>query len=760
MLHRSTFPSKAIHILLLALCIAVVPMGTSSQAFYPEGPAAPTETIIDSNITTDTTWTAANSPYHVTEEVYVMPGVTLTIEPGVTVWIGDGLKIHVGNESGGATLIAKGTPSQPISFDRYIDPETGKGPRWKKIHLHPNSTSYFRYAEFAYGGASSNESTILHYEGPGTHVLNNCAVRKSKLQGIVAQGGSLDLTVAGTVFEDNGRRSLQVDTGASVTITGSTIDTGDRIAIYLRDRDGTPSTIIVNDSNILSDGSNFAVYNEMPDTAAINAEDNWWGDPDGPDSSSVTAGVDYDPWRTSEAPLVGITTPPVATFTVSPDPTVAQPPGTVYTFDASGCTDDEDYMASLEVCWDWENSGYCDTYTTEKVTTHSFDAASGASQIVRLVVRDTDGLTSEATREIVLNSPPSALFTVSPDPNTARPAGTVYTFDASASWDKEDPKSSLQVCWDWNNDGACDTTYTVDKTAEHSFTNDDVPEQTVRLVVRDTGGATGETTKVVKVLANQPPTAVFTFSQPTWDQAGARVDFDASGSTDDFNDPSELQVAWDYEGDGEHAAYSYDKTASYTYTHLGRYWPTLYVKDTTDLVGTLRRALDVIPPATGPLTLTVDDRTLESADKSVMVEVAPDTGGTLLLPEYGMVITYTPWLTCPYGTMPPGAFLYQGFNLSARSLADGQPIDEVTPPYTITVSYDYDYLAKVLHLSFEDNIALYRWDDTGTTPSWALVTATLKAAEDQLVATTSFLGDFALTMETQSIYLPLVIKNH
>ena len=54
-----TLSSKRLGVLLLAFCVAILSMGIPSQAAYQERPAALADTIINSNITADTTWTLA-----------------------------------------------------------------------------------------------------------------------------------------------------------------------------------------------------------------------------------------------------------------------------------------------------------------------------------------------------------------------------------------------------------------------------------------------------------------------------------------------------------------------------------------------------------------------------------------------------------------------------------------------------------------------------------------------------------------------------
>lgn len=69
------------------------------------------DTNVSGNITTDTTWTLANSPYIVTGTVQVVEGATLTIDPGVTVKFNKDTFLRIGGE-----LIAEGTETQMITF--------------------------------------------------------------------------------------------------------------------------------------------------------------------------------------------------------------------------------------------------------------------------------------------------------------------------------------------------------------------------------------------------------------------------------------------------------------------------------------------------------------------------------------------------------------------------------------------------------------------------------------------------------------------
>jgi hypothetical protein len=653
-LHQQIFSSKRLSFLLLAFCIAGGFLAVSDRSASQAQPVTPAETYVSGSITTDTTWTHANSPYYVMDDLEIEAGATLTIEPGVSVYFVGKYYIYV---RPGASIIAKGTPAAHITFDKQ--PVAGSR-NWKKIWFEPNTTSYFRYVDFAHAGSQAyDDDATLDFDGPGTHVINNCTIQYGEQQGIVASNSGLDVTIAGTLFHGNGRQAITADNGAHVVATGNTFDMANKMAILVREEPtgAPPPTVVVSNSNLLSDEGTYTIYNRIPGSACVQAQNNWWGAANGPYDASgggdacgagttnsgsgswVTNGTNYQGWLTDVAPRVGITTTPVASFTVVPAPGVAWPVGTEYTFDGSVSADVEDYTSSLDFCWDWEDDGSCDE--TGMTATHSY--AAGGWHTARLTVTDTDGLTDTVTQDIL------------------------------SSW---------------------------------------------------------------------PPTATFTITQTNWSE----FQFDASGSSDvETTDKALLQAYWDWEGDEvlDTGPYSVTHVLTHSYSHVGRYWPTVSVVDTDTVTGTYSLPVDVIPPAAN-MTISGGEGTLVSADGTITVTIE---GGVI---GDGVVITHTPWITVPIGYSDlPGDFTYQGFNLAAASGGSAGG------PYAITVTYDLDYYGNVLGLwASESLLKLYRW--TGS--AWELVPFMIDSG--QLIAATDSFGDFALVLESEKVYLPFALKSY
>jgi hypothetical protein len=97
---------KLILNLLVIGSLALIPLKPLSRAL-----PGPSTNVINSNITSNTTWTLSGSPYQVQIIVTVYPGVTLTIEPGVQIIFADNTRLNVNG-----TLVAEGRLDSQILF--------------------------------------------------------------------------------------------------------------------------------------------------------------------------------------------------------------------------------------------------------------------------------------------------------------------------------------------------------------------------------------------------------------------------------------------------------------------------------------------------------------------------------------------------------------------------------------------------------------------------------------------------------------------
>lgn len=109
---------KTFSAVLLLLSLALI------GAFHPNVVKCATQ--FKGVINSDTKWTKANSPYNLTGNVLVAKTATLTIEPGVTVNL-NRFYIMING-----TLIAKGTPSQPISMSNGVINVTEYANGWEE----------------------------------------------------------------------------------------------------------------------------------------------------------------------------------------------------------------------------------------------------------------------------------------------------------------------------------------------------------------------------------------------------------------------------------------------------------------------------------------------------------------------------------------------------------------------------------------------------------------------------------------------------
>ncbi|MBN2000683.1 hypothetical protein JW935_24250 [candidate division KSB1 bacterium] len=92
--------------------------------------------------------------------------------------------------------------------------------------------------------------------------------------------------------------------------------------------------------------------------------------------------------------------PPVASFTVTPTFGTIN---TVFSFDASGSSDEKESLSALQVRWDWESDGNWDTsYSTTK--TAAFQYSTEGIKTIKLEVKNTEGLTDTFTRQVTVTN--------------------------------------------------------------------------------------------------------------------------------------------------------------------------------------------------------------------------------------------------------------------------------------------------------------------------------------------------------------------
>ena len=165
-------------------------------------------TTTSGTITQSETWYAG--VYHVTGDLTVASGATLTLMPGVILKFDPGCQLTVNS---GATLNAKGNNVQPIVFTSVKDDSYGGDTNedeneteaaagdWTAIRIN-GGTALIDYAKILYGGSDPNNSSDgAIYVASGSMELRNSVVAHSKLVGTHAGSGAT-LNVYNSVIED------------------------------------------------------------------------------------------------------------------------------------------------------------------------------------------------------------------------------------------------------------------------------------------------------------------------------------------------------------------------------------------------------------------------------------------------------------------------------------------------------------------------------------------------------------------------------
>ena len=173
------------------LSLAMLCMALTCSARWVVARAAPAEHAASlacvpgphqGNLTTSQDWCPQDNPHVVTFWSAVTSGVTLTLRPGVEVRFPVGGYLSV---MGGATLLAEGTPAQPIVLTSGSASLLAGD--WQYLDIQRNARARLAYCDLAYGGRTGSN---LRIESSDVEV-RNCRIHHGKDTGLYINGAGL-----------------------------------------------------------------------------------------------------------------------------------------------------------------------------------------------------------------------------------------------------------------------------------------------------------------------------------------------------------------------------------------------------------------------------------------------------------------------------------------------------------------------------------------------------------------------------------------
>jgi CotH protein/lamin tail-like protein len=175
----------------------------SIDIWYDRGGMTEVTTIGQQNVT----WSAANGPYHLSQDITVPFGATLTIEPGTSVFFDEGVEFRVEG-----TLVAAGTQFDRIRFSSVPDaafvPDEPGGPglpdgppRWAGIHLVDTmaNENIIAFADIEYAQDNANNQGAIGVIRAQA-VLDNLTFKGTHLRTV--NGVNSSRVISNSIFPD------------------------------------------------------------------------------------------------------------------------------------------------------------------------------------------------------------------------------------------------------------------------------------------------------------------------------------------------------------------------------------------------------------------------------------------------------------------------------------------------------------------------------------------------------------------------------
>ena len=239
----------------------VVRDGKSSSPKATVAITASTGTTIGGIISTDTSLTAANSPYLITSTLQIAYGVTLTIGPGVTVRSTNYSSINVYG-----VLKVLGTASSPVNLEQ--------------LNINKSGTSSSQASTFDISHANINGGSLYAYSGYGKiSITDSVLTSVNPYSYIYLWYPTGKCYIERNIFKSSGGLSIGSNSGLNVYVRNNVFSGVVGVAISNWASYGGETTIVTGNS-FLDTGK---IVLELPgrySSAAMTATGNYWGTTD------------------------------------------------------------------------------------------------------------------------------------------------------------------------------------------------------------------------------------------------------------------------------------------------------------------------------------------------------------------------------------------------------------------------------------------------------------------------------------------------
>ncbi|TSC78836.1 MAG: Acetyltransferases and hydrolases with the alpha/beta hydrolase fold protein [Parcubacteria group bacterium Gr01-1014_29] len=252
-------------------------------------------TDVSGDISSDTTWIRAESPYIIRSNTSVGSGVTLTIKPGVVVKFANPFSSILSVKG---SLVADADGGEPIIFTSFADDEAGGDTNGDGGISSPTPGNWRGIIFQSPSAGNMLRNTVMRYGGGGDLICMVCVgsidVDLTVSESVVAASASLGVHAQDGILSIS--KSIIENNRAGVEISNSNIGRTQPQGVV-------DNTIIRNN---FSFGLKHGTFVEAP---PVDARNNWWGDVSGPYHSvlnpsglgnAVIGTVLIDPWLTEE----------------------------------------------------------------------------------------------------------------------------------------------------------------------------------------------------------------------------------------------------------------------------------------------------------------------------------------------------------------------------------------------------------------------------------------------------------------------------